>query len=148
MLMALLALGTYWLVRNTPMPGRARRPGARRATSPTTSCAVLGEELRARRRLRSELDGNEARHYPDTDTLEIDQVRMRSITRAARSRVATANRALTNGDGSEVQLFGNAVVMREAANGANGQAAAAAASSAASSCMPSPTPSASSRTCR
>ena len=34
---------------------------------------------------------------------------------------ATANRALSNGDGSEVQLFGNAVVVRDAGTDAQGR---------------------------
>jgi len=59
------------------------------------------------------VQGDEARHYPDTDTLEIDQVRMRSVSIDGRVTVATANRALSNADGSEVQLFGNAIVTRE-----------------------------------
>ena len=41
------------------------------------------------------------------------QVRMRSIGLDGRLTVATANRALSNADGSEVQLFGNAIVTRE-----------------------------------
>jgi lipopolysaccharide export system protein LptC len=36
--------------------------------------------------------------------------------------VATADRALSNADGSEVQLFGNAVVTREAVPGGAGKA--------------------------
>ena len=57
--------------------------------------------------------GAQARHFPDTDTLEIDQPRIRSFNDAGRLTTASANRALTNADGSEVQLFGNAVVVRE-----------------------------------
>ncbi len=38
---------------------------------------------------------------------------MRSVAPTGRLTVATADRALTNADGSEVQLFGNAIVTRE-----------------------------------
>ena len=65
-------------------------------------------------RLKSEVFGTEARHFPDTDTLEIDKVRMRSINEIGRTTVATAERALSNADGSEVQFFGNAIVVQEA----------------------------------
>jgi lipopolysaccharide export system protein LptC len=65
-------------------------------------------------RLQSEIKGEMARHYPDTDTLEVDKVRMRSVTPQGLVTLATADRALSNADGSEVQLFGNAVVTREA----------------------------------
>ena len=30
--------------------------------------------------LRSELFGKEGRHFPDTDTFEVDQVRVRSVS--------------------------------------------------------------------
>src|SRR4029079_15317420 len=65
-------------------------------------------------RLKSEVYGTEARHFPDTDTLEIDQPRIRSFNGRGELTVATARRALSNADGSEVQLFGDAVVTREA----------------------------------
>ena len=64
-------------------------------------------------RLKSEVLGNDARHYHDTDTLEIDFVRIRSINNEGRLSTASASRALTNGDASEVQLFGDARVVRE-----------------------------------
>jgi len=65
-------------------------------------------------RLKSEVFGAAARHYPDTDTLEIDAVRIRAFDAQGRLTTATANRALTNGDGSEVQLFGSAQIVRDA----------------------------------
>ena len=65
-------------------------------------------------RLQSEIRGTLARHYADNDTLEIDQARMRSVNEEGRVVTARANRALSNGDGSEVQLYGNAIVTREA----------------------------------
>ena len=72
--------------------------------------------------LRSELWGKEGRHYPDTDTLEVDDVRVRTVSPSGLTTRATANRGLSNADGSEVQLFGNAMVVREAATGPDGQA--------------------------
>jgi hypothetical protein len=56
-------------------------------------------------RLQSEVMGETARHYPDTDTLEIDQARMRSVAPNGRDRGHGADRALSNADGSEVQLL-------------------------------------------
>ena len=72
-------------------------------------------------RLKSDVSGAELRHYPDTDTLEIDQALIRSYSLEGRLTTSTGNRALTNADGSEVQLFGNAGVVREAAVDAAGQ---------------------------
>jgi hypothetical protein len=125
---------------------RAHRQGGAHARSRLLHARLRGEELPAQRRLRSELFGTEGRHYPDNDTLEVDQVRMRAISPRGPGHGATANRGLSNGDGSEIQLFGNAVVVREAATGSSGRAVPRGWNSAASSCMPSSTPSASSRT--
>lgn len=113
MLMGLLALGTWWLVRNAPMPQlptierpRGHQPDYFMKTFSVKSFDAAG-------RLQSEVQGEVARHYPDSDTLEIDKVNMRSVSPEGRLTVATANRALSNGDGTEVQLFGNAIVTRE-----------------------------------
>ncbi|HTH12174.1 MAG TPA: LPS export ABC transporter periplasmic protein LptC, partial [Acidovorax sp.] len=111
--MGLLALGTWWLVRNAPMPllPATERPPLHQPDYFMKSFSV--KSFDAAGRLQSEVQGDEARHYPDTDTLEIDKARMRSVAPTGRLTVATADRALTNADGSEVQLFGNAIVTRE-----------------------------------
>jgi lipopolysaccharide export system protein LptC len=119
-MMGLLAVGTYWLVRNTPAAyeAEAARPVnhevdyfMRRATVKTFD----GEG-----RLKTEIFGAEVRHFQDTETLEIDQARMRSTGQDGRLTTATANRALSNDAGSEVQLIGNAVVIREPIQNADG----------------------------
>lgn len=112
-LMGLLALGTWWLVRNAPMP---MLPAIERQQGNQPDYFMKSFSVKsfdASGRLQSEVQGEEARHYPDSDTLEIDKARMRSVTPQGRLTVATADRALTNADGSEVQLFGNAIVTRE-----------------------------------
>ena len=114
LLMALLALGTYWLVRSTPQlsPAEAQQPPKHEADYFMHKFTV--KTFDGSGRLKSEVFGNDARHYPDTDTLEIDQVRIQSFNEAGRLTTATSTRALTNGDASEVQLIGNALVIREA----------------------------------
>ena len=112
-LMGMMALGTWWLVRNAPAP-IAAAAGPSNPHQPDYFMKLFSvKSFDATGRLQSEVRGDEARHYPDTDTLEIDQVRMRSVTPQGRLTVATADRALSNADGSEVQLFGNAIVTRE-----------------------------------
>ena len=113
-LMGVLALGTYWLVRSTPelLAPSAPRP-------PTHEPDYFMKQLKvsaidAAGRLKSEVSGVEARHYPDTDLLEIDKVRIRSFNDQGHLTTATANRALTNSEGTEVRLLGNALVVREA----------------------------------
>jgi len=120
-LMALLALGTYWLVRNAPMLGL---PEAAPPVRHEPDYFMRGFSIKtfdAVGRLKSEILGVEARHYPDTDTIEIDKVRIHSVNPEGRVTVATAERGLSNADGSEVQLFGNAIVTRQAAVDPTGQ---------------------------
>lgn len=114
LMMGALALGTYWLVRNTPSVSvsEAARPVNHEVDYFMRKFSV--KSFDAAGKLKSELSGIEARHFPDTDILEIDQARMRSIDAKAYVTTGTAKRAYVNGDGSEVQLTGNAVVVREA----------------------------------
>ena len=114
LLMGVLALGTYWLVRTTPVfspeaPARAPRhePDYFMRDFSVKTFDPAGH-------LKSELQGVEGRHYPDTDTLEVDQVVLRSYSPEGQVTVATAKHGLSNGDSTEVQLLGNAVVVREA----------------------------------
>jgi lipopolysaccharide export system protein LptC len=121
MLMAVLALLTYWLVRITPpvLPPEPERP-VRHAPDyflRNFSIKSYGPEGE----LKSEITGSQGRHYQDTDVLDIDNARIRSFDRNGRLVVATARRALSNGDGSEVQLVGDAVLVREAAKDAAGR---------------------------
>ena len=120
-LMAVLAFGTYWLVRSTPalFSAELKRPVKHEPDYLMQNFAVRSFD--ANGRLKSEVFGVQARHYPDTNTLEIDKVRIRSFNDAGRLTTATANRALTNGDATEVQLFGDATVVREAVTADNGQ---------------------------
>ena len=71
--MGLLALGTYWLVRNTPRRWRREAERATRHEPDYFMRDFSVQDLRCRRPPKSEIFGAEARHYPDTDTLEIDK---------------------------------------------------------------------------
>jgi len=64
--------------------------------------------------LRAQIEGSTLRHYPDTDTLEIDHATVHSYNAEGRITVATARQALSKGDASEVTLTGGARVVREA----------------------------------
>ena len=68
-------------------------------------------------KLKSEVSGAQAKHFPDTDTLEIEGARIRSFDTQGQLTTVTANRAVTNADASEVQLMGNALAVREAVGG-------------------------------
>jgi lipopolysaccharide export system protein LptC len=112
-LMGLLALGTYWLARNTP--SLAGASGMQRAPVHEPDYFLRDFSVKtfdAKGRLTSEIHGTEARHYPDTDTTEIDEPRIRQYNERGALTLATARSAISNGDGSEVQLIGDAVVTR------------------------------------
>ncbi len=113
LLMGVLALGTWWLARNTPIftPPEPDKPAKHETDYFMRRFAVKNFDTQGQ--LVSEIAGENARHFGDSDVLEIDQARMRSW-KQGRLSTATANRAYSNGDGSEVQLVGNAVVVREA----------------------------------
>ncbi len=112
-LMGLLALGTYWLVRSTPllMLSEQALPIGHDPDYHMRNFSV--RTFDAGGQLKSEVRGNDARHYPDNDTLEIDSVRIRAFTKDGHASEANASHALINGDASELQLFGDARVVRE-----------------------------------
>jgi lipopolysaccharide export system protein LptC len=121
LLMGLLALATYWLVRSTP--SLEQRPSA-------TAVQHLPDYFMhqfsvktfdARGLLKSEVMGRDARHFPDTDMLEIDQVHIRAFNEVGQLTTATARQAIANSDASEVQLIGQARVERMASRDKSGK---------------------------
>lgn len=121
LMMGALALGTYWLVRNTPI---FSTPEITREISHEVDYFMRKFTVKTfdeGGKLKSEIYGDEGRHFPDTDILEIDQVRIRSINLEGQVTTATAKHAYVNSDGSEVQLTGNALVVREASRVASGK---------------------------
>jgi lipopolysaccharide export system protein LptC len=120
-LMGVLALGTYWLVKSTPvlLVTPPEQPPKHQPDYFMKKFSVKTFDESGR--LKSEIFGDEARHFPDTDTLEIDKVLIRSFNDRGQLTTASALRALTNGDASEVQLIGNAVVVKDAVIGKSGE---------------------------
>jgi lipopolysaccharide export system protein LptC len=110
LLMTLLALGTWWLIKNTPRPPGAPTNKVLRHEPDYTMTNFALERFGADGRLRLRLEGAQLRHFPDTDRIEIDTVRMQAVAPDGRVTLAHARRAISNGDGSEVQLLGNAEV--------------------------------------
>ncbi len=112
--MAVLALGTYWMVRSAPPAETPAAPRVQRHDPDYFMDGFAVKTFDAGGRLRSEVMGDKVRHYPDTQWLEIDGIHIRSFDAKGTLTTASADRGLTNEDGSEVQLMGNALVVREA----------------------------------
>jgi len=122
LLMGLMAMTTYWLVRNTPVTTEATPEQAPRHVPDYYMRDFSVKVFGADGRLKSEVVGTEGRHFPDTDTLEIDEPRIRILNADGRLTTAVAKRGLINADGSEAQLFDKAVVVREASTDKQGVA--------------------------
>ncbi len=121
MLMGLLALGSYWLLRATP---KALEPEAERPVSGEPDYFMRRFSVRsfdANGNLRAEVRGDEARHHPDDDRVEIDNARLRNLAENGAATVATALRVTTNSDNTRFVLEGNAVVVREGGRDDRGQ---------------------------
>lgn len=112
LVMALLALGTYWLARSVP----SALPAAVDAIPPDepdyTITQFAARSYNNMGGLTVELFGDTAKHYPAKDQLVVDKLRMRAVTEDGRIITATAHTGTTNGAGSEVLLRGNAVVVQ------------------------------------
>ena len=112
-LMSMMAMGTYWLVRNTPVIAPPEEAAPKRHVPDYFMKDFSVKVFNAEGKLKSEMFGVQGRHYPDTDTVEVDQPRIRSLNPQGQITVAVAKRGLINADGSEAQLFEGAEIVRE-----------------------------------
>lgn len=118
LLMVLIALATWWLVKNTPVPEPPMAPRAARSEPDYTMRGFALERFEADGRLKVRIEGEQMRHFSDSGRVEIDEARIRIFAVDGRETLATARRALGNGDGSEIQLYGGAEVTSRDAAGA------------------------------
>jgi lipopolysaccharide export system protein LptC len=116
-MMALLALGTWWLVKNTPrLEESEERPVLRREPDyEMRDFAVTRFSVDGRATVR--IEGALLRHFPDTDRIEIDTAHIHATAIDGRVTQAYANKALVNGDASEWQLSGGARMLTEPTTG-------------------------------
>lgn len=110
LLMLLLALFSWWLVKNAPRTEPAAEARAPAGEPDYTMTQFALERFDATGRLKLRIEGDRLRHFPDTDRIEIERARIRAFAPDGRETLATAARALGNGDGSEMQLLGGAEV--------------------------------------
>ncbi len=113
-LIGLLAMGTWWVVKNTPIFEPPRGQAAPRHEPDYIMEGFTVRRFDTQGTLSAVMQGHQARHYPDTDSLEIDQVRLRAIGAQGEVTTAQARASWSNHDGSELRLKGEALVIREA----------------------------------
>ncbi|MCK9517235.1 MAG: LPS export ABC transporter periplasmic protein LptC [Ottowia sp.] len=120
LVMAGFALGTFWLVRSAPRLnlGAAAAPPSHDPDYRMQHFSVRNFD--ADGQLSSELTGDSGTHYPDTDTLEVAEPRMRSYGENGEVTDGEARRGVANHDGSHIQLYDDARIWRDAWQDAEG----------------------------
>ncbi|MFZ4743561.1 MAG: LPS export ABC transporter periplasmic protein LptC [Betaproteobacteria bacterium] len=116
-LMAMFALGSWWLVRSLPSFVVAPTEKILRHEPDYFLHNFSIQSFDAEGRLTRELQGDQARHFPDTDMLDINAVQLQSQNPQGQRMHASAARALAKSDGTEVSLIGTALVQRDALRG-------------------------------
>jgi lipopolysaccharide export system protein LptC len=117
LLMFMLALFTWWLVKQTPSPSR-RPPAVTVRHAPDYSAEhFVVERYDARGRLSLQFDGDKVRHYPDREEVEIDAVHLVATALDGRITRATARQGVATDDGALVRLRGGAHVVSETPEG-------------------------------
>ncbi len=112
LLMAMLAMGTWWLVRHAPKPQQGQTEAVLTDDPDYVMEQFSVHQFDGDGRLSNVMTGAQARHLPKSDILEVDDIRTRSITPDGMVTVASAQRGISNSDSSEVQLVGDAEVQR------------------------------------
>jgi len=110
LLMFLLALASWWLVKNSPKPVAPVEDRPPRTEPDYEMSDFALERFGADGRMLLRIEGDRLRHFPVTDRIEIEGARIRAIAPDGRITLAVASRALAAGDGSELQLLGGAEV--------------------------------------
>jgi len=113
-LMAIFALGSWWLVRSLPSLFKDAPPKTARIEPDYYLEKFSVKSFDSQGRLRRELSGSRAQHFPDSDTLEVSQVNLRALSLEGRLVNANADQALAKGDGTQMTMTGNVKLTQKA----------------------------------
>lgn len=117
LVLSALAAATWWLARHSPKPAPERGAQAARHEPDYTARRVLLQRFNAEGRLVAQVEGEQVRHYPDTDEIEVDTVLLATTAPDGRRTRATARQAVAAGDSSRYSLEGGARVVSTGADG-------------------------------
>ena len=118
LVMGLLALASWWLVKNSPRLGVVAEERPAGSDPDYTMNQFALERFDATGRLKLRIEGARMKHFPASDRIEIENAKIRAIAQDGRVTLASARQAIGTGDGSEVQLLGQAEVISTDAKGA------------------------------
>lgn len=117
LLMSALAMATWWLARHSPHGLDERAPQAARHDPDYTAERATLQRFNPEGRLVAQVEGEQVRHYPDTDEIEVDTVRLSATGPDGRRTQATARQAVAAADSSRYSLQGGARVISTGADG-------------------------------
>ena len=110
--MGFFALSTVWLIRHMPAD-TAPSPAAPPGHDPDYFMHQFAvRQFDVQGRMTAELFGDDGQHYPDVDKIAVQTPRGRAYDAQGRLITGHSDRAMSNRDGSEIELFGNAHVVR------------------------------------
>lgn len=113
LVLSLLLLVTIWLVRTAPSSLQMVNVKAPQHVADYEVRQFTLKTYNLSGQLQSAITGASAQHYEDSLTTLIQEPRLWMYSKEGRVTSATAQRALSNEDGSEVQLMGQARLFRE-----------------------------------
>jgi lipopolysaccharide export system protein LptC len=110
--MGLLALLSYWVLRSSPLtaPPRAERAVTHHPDYFMHDFAV--RSFAPDGMLESEIFGREARHYPDTQTLEIDQAKLHAVQPNSSQTNGSARKLSIDGANTRYRFEGQVKIVR------------------------------------
>jgi len=120
LIMAIFALGSWWLVRSLPTLLNDAPTKAVRQEPDYYLNQFSVQSFNSSGRLIKEISGKRAQHFPDSDTLEISDVVLQGVNPNGKRFNARADRALAKGDGSEMTLMGDVLLTQHASSKNNG----------------------------
>lgn len=104
LLMAALALFTFWLVRQTSALAPERQEAAPSHVPDYEMRRFSIQRYATQGTAPSVIDGDRVQHYPDTDTFVVEGMRMRWLDDQGRTTLVTARRATMDPARNEVVL--------------------------------------------
>ncbi len=113
LLMTALALGTWWVAKNSPGGAPPVHAGPVRHEPDYTLDRFQLQRFDPTGALKVVVEGEHMRHYPDEDVMEVETIRVTSTEPDGRRLVANARQGRALDDGSQVWLDGEAQVVGE-----------------------------------